>query len=725
MKNIKKIFVKGLLTIIVIVAVLIVFKFLGMTAKYDSSYTNYRPMISDSPIYVELMPGESVESKIIPDKDMSIAGIEILMVNIDDSSKGNIIAKLEKADTNDLVSEASIAASSVSSGSWVMIDMPADLVSNEEYVLSVTPDSSAPYFMTVPVGGWDGLPYSIDNDISVSIVETATRVVTYGDIFYFSYILVAFCSLIVLAFVWAEPKRFIQAFRSIIAGVGSIGRFAGNDIFMLLVFATVAVSIYARAYLNGVFITADSSGYLREAVNMAAGNGMSYDGIAGYKTWFANWPLMYPFLISIVMRLSGFDAYISSKILAVILVACILIIMRIAFKKDAWIYSLCVLNYGFMQLCYYTWSEVPFIIFMILFGLSLGKIVSNSNPKAKDYVFLGLTALLTFLTRYFGIYLFFVGGIYILIYLYTGIFKKNKGELLKAIRLIIAEGVSGLLCVAYMLVNKIMNGMPSGVSRTDWWDDYENLTNDLIGSLCAEFFNVFHIDMPSVFGEYSFASKAILLIVILIGVSVFVAKNYKRGAWYNSFILMAVVYYGMFIVIRYFSSMDTFCYRFFAPATFILTIGIMGMLIDRHNHFKGQWWLPFAGTVVAIILILSMVSLKDNGYLNSEKNYYSIVKNVWDEAYRDIPQKSVVIFSDMDYRSEYYRPDVVNGVLGTDDTLSSLSERYYGSDYFCIQSEYASVMLESGEYQEEINELFTNSLKDNTDNKKYLAIKLR
>ena len=47
---------------------------------------------------------------------------------------------------------------------------------------------------------------------------------------------------------------------------------------------------------------------------------LNYDGMAGYDSWFANWPILYPAMITIVMAVTGANAYLASKILAMVLV---------------------------------------------------------------------------------------------------------------------------------------------------------------------------------------------------------------------------------------------------------------------------------------------------------------------------------------------------------------------------------------------------------------------
>ena len=148
----------------------------------------------------------------------------------------------------------------------------------------------------------------------------------------------------------------------------------------MLLFGAVCVSIYSRAYLKGAYISADSAGYLREAVNLTAGYGFSYDGLAGYDTWFANWPILYPVLIAAVMLITGAEAYLASKIVAMVTAGLILVLLYKCFGKDAWLYGLCLTNIGYLNLSYYTWSEIPFMLFLLCFALLFARILQEERP---------------------------------------------------------------------------------------------------------------------------------------------------------------------------------------------------------------------------------------------------------------------------------------------------------------------------------------------------------
>ena len=82
--------------------------------------------------------------------------------------------------------------------------------------------------------------------------------------------------------------------------------------------------------------------------------------------------------------------------------------------------------------------------------------------------------------------------------------KKERQIWDKAVKLAVTALVSGGLSMAYLLLNKTMNGMASGVSRIMWWDDYRALIEDLIESLLTEFFNIFSVQILEVIEGFSF-----------------------------------------------------------------------------------------------------------------------------------------------------------------------------------------------------------------------------
>lgn len=698
------------------------------TAQNSVATTQILPTINPDPVYVECLAGEEREITWKAKEDFSVSGFTLLLVNVSSESQGTFRMKIWNSD-KELIFKDSLAVNEIEPGKWTVFPAELSFQAGEEYRIVIEADASEPYFMQVPDGWGENLPFeetvwengeALSCGISVGIEKVEPVRVTYGDIFYYSIPVSILLLIGYLLFIWVGKER-LPGFAGRIPVREWIGKY-GSDIFLILLFGMVCILIYSKAYLNGIYISADSTGYLEEAENLVQGNGFQYDGLAGYRSWFANWPVLYPACIAAVMLVTKVNAYLASKILAMLIAGLLLILMRVCFRKDAWIYALCLTNIGFLDLCYYTWSEVPFILFLFGFGLVLARILKEDHPGGKWYVLLGIMGVCSFLTRYFGIYVWIVTGVYICALLWKYYKEREKSDLHRAVRLGITAVVSGILSVGYLMMNKIMNGMASGVSRTMWWDDFRTLTDDLIQSLLTEFFHIFSLQIPEYMENFPYKIKLFVVWTLIICLIILIIKRCKHFSLQSVMITMAVMYYGIFIAIRYVSSMDTFYFRFFEPATFLLCIGVIGLLLpDLKSGSKAY----FFGGAVSVCVILSIWSVLDRGELAAQQPYYEAVTEQWEQAYAEIPQKSVIIFNDIDYRSSWYRPDVVDGTITPQDTKESVKQTYYGSEYLCIRRTFVEEMLSSGEYNKEIQDWLSQGLRDGTEERKFVVLPLQ
>ncbi len=697
------------------------------------------PKLGQAPVYEELTEGQPYECMYMADRDMSVKSLELLMVNMegDIDSDDTTIESAETAETVqgepsihirvvDLLSsdsapvwEGDVLLSELKTGSWSSVS--ADFLMHDKHLYSFefTPVGCEPYFMKVD---------DYEPGISMGFKIQSDRRIT-----------------LAYKFPCLIPVVIVVAFVAVLIlflGNTKAGKIF-NVLFLLLLFASLSFKIYKTAYVDGIYITADSDGYLREAVNLVAGNGFSYEGLAGYKSHFANWPIIYPAMIAGMMLVTGANAYLASKYVTFILLALILLVLYLAFKDKAWIYSLALLNLGFAGIAYHTWSELPFILFMMIFVLCLGKIVGTDDPSPLVYVGLGASALATFLTRYFGIFLWFVAGAYVVI-----LFVRDENRK-KSVYMTVCLGISGILAFAYLVMNKIRNGNPTGVARGTWWDDYRTLTIDLINSLVTEVFNVFTVEVPAVIVNMNIALKAglvlavVALLIVLIVICIIELPFVKAICMPSMvFVVTAAMYYVIFTVIRYRSSMDTFYFRFFAPATVLLVIGLIGLLLGRFGsgtdcenesediaskttrHNLLNVVICASGVVIAVALLDGIIDNSRALYIErDDKTYYDIITGVWNEAYSEIPAKSVIIWNPMDFRSSWTRPDVYSGELLPDDTWNSLCERYYGSDYICMLQSDAEVVASEGGYDDSVAYKLSEALKISDTGSRYLIMK--
>lgn len=677
------------------------------TAQNGMETTQVLPGINPDPVYVTCEPGETLEAMLTAKEEFQVSGFPVLLVNIAQDSRGTLRFTVTDETSAILVSQV-IPVETITPGKWFTIAGDMTFAAGQTYKVSVSADGSSPYFMQVPEKEGAQLPFTeqvvkdgevLECGISLGIDRVEPVRMTYGDIFYYSIPVSVLLTAAGLLSIWAGWRKVWTVILGLWAPARRFVNKYGNDLFLLFLFVAVCVSIYSRAYLKGAYISADSAGYLREAVNLVSGNGFSYDGLAGYDTWFANWPILYPALIAAVMLATGTGAYLASKIVAMVTAGLILLVLRRCFGKDAWLYGLCLTNIGYLNLSYYTWSEIPFMLFMLLFALLFATVLQKERPAWGWYAALGAAGICCFLTRYYGIFVWIVTGLYLLVLFASYRKKREPAVFSKLVGLTVTAAVSGGLSMAYLLLNKLQNGMASGVSRTMWWDDYRILTDDLIESLLTEFFNIFSMQIPELVEGFPYQIKVFVVAGILTGIGWLIVRNCRRFTRESVLIVTAVVYDVVFIAIRYVSSMDSFYFRFFEPATFLLCIALTGLLLPYLRGKKGFHY--FAG-MVTLLLGTAVWSVFANGGMDLDDNYYLSLEAQWEEAYQGIPEKSVVIFNDIDFRSSYYRPDVVEGTITPKDEFANLQQTYYGSDYLCIRAEFAEAMLDSGEYHDSV-----------------------
>ena len=83
------------------------------------------------------------------------------------------------------------------------------------------------------------------------------------------------------------------------------------------------------------------------------------------------------------------------------------------------------------------------MLFLLLFGLLLAKILTEQEPEIRWYVLLGIAGYLCFLTRYYGIFVWMVTGLYLLLLLINYRKQRDRKLLFKAAGLGAAAFVSG------------------------------------------------------------------------------------------------------------------------------------------------------------------------------------------------------------------------------------------------------------------------------------------
>ncbi len=494
-------------------------------------------------------------------------------------------------------------------------------------------------------------------------------------------------------------------------------------IFLLVVFLYLALYELYVAYFSNLFISPDSSKYMREASSLLAGNGFYVDRLAGYDTWFATWPIGYPALLAAATFISGRSVYFSSKLLSILLVGAGLVVLRLRFKDDAWIFSLIYLNIGFLKIYGYTWSENPFILSLIIWGIGLAAIVEKARPEKRWYVIAALGISGAFLTRYFGIVTILFTGFCLLLYLLHYFTNKRDAFVLSKIRgLLCVEAASSAIVGFYLLMNRTMGRAMSGVDRTIWWDDYDTLISNLYDALTTEIFHATRIDVVSLMPDFYSQGKAAVIILFLTVLMIALVKNYekeKKFDYKTVFIGAGVFYFIAFIAIRFYSSMDEFGFRFFTPAGMMISIGILGFIKDKFSDSLNKFQI----VTCLFLIILCGGFVQKIKYYTIETSAYHVFYDQVTESVAEIPPKGAILNYDGEWQLAAFRPDIMlDGQIAYDDTMDTILAKYNGSSSFWIRKGVLSAIVNDKNYSEEVRTVFLQYEIEGINENEYIRI---
>lgn len=467
------------------------------------------------------------------------------------------------------------------------------------------------------------------------------------------------------------------------------------EIFIIVFAVYLAFYQIYYAYCENIFISPDSSNYLREATALLGGYGFNMGGPAGNSSWFSKWPIGYPVLIALVSLLTGQNVYLSSKILSIVLVFLGMAFLYGHFKKKSWMLCLIYCNLGFLKIYKYTWSENPFILCFMMYTVLLAEIICNKNIHKKQYFYLGICSFLTFLMRYFGGITLFITGMAIAVYilLYWISEKYRTGEIKgKIFRLIVTDIISAIFMFAYLMLNKIKTGTFSGVNRLEWRDDYLELADNLYVSLKNEVLNFSRLPDFETFSQMNTKELAVVILIITAVLIIITVKQLKKKIDYRVvFIITGVLYCLLFIGVRFYSYMDLFGYRFFAPGTLLIAVGVYGIIEEKIKS------LNFGISIfLSALLIVFSVSLANHVLsYDSSNTAYALINNEYRTELKDIPSKGVVTAYDGDiYMAYAMRPDVMinKNEIDTSGEVADWIKEYSYSDFLCVKK---SVLEES------------------------------
>lgn len=379
----------------------------------------------------------------------------------------------------------------------------------------------------------------------------------------------------------------------------------------LLIVASIALRIKVEATH---YTTPDSLFYIRAAENLKAGKGLvspkwhDFPFDEHSKEYpFSVWAGGYPALICITSILTTASAFLASKLVNLIFLGLIFILLARWMKNYAWFVALYFCSFGMLEVFSYTWSEGPFLYFVLLLCYLIHKDCSRVAPHR--YLFLQLFGCLSalFLLRYAGLIYFFFVALYLIWHFYS----KDKA---RTRHYFLALVMSSIVAIAYLSINKYLTGHYTGGERI--FPDAESGQYIFI-KLLQGLFNEFAISRNYYFSGY-FDALFIGLILTQLLLLLFIIKQIRRynvklggTAFIKSPLVQAGIFYLILIVVlRKYSPFDIFNYRILAPFSLPVFIYLFGKLAQYYNR-------PFYHQVYPWITAFMLLSL----FMNLPKAY--------------------------------------------------------------------------------------------------------
>lgn len=343
---------------------------------------------------------------------------------------------------------------------------------------------------------------------------------------------------------------------------------------------------YTALQSDFFFITPDSGYYLDEATRLSQAGLVS--GIL--NTGFTYWPIGYPLLIAVVMKVFYVSALTASKLANVFFLLGIFALLRLMFKQQAILYALLFSHSLLIVLFRYTWSEPGFIFFELLAFFAAQQLVTLHSGKAMFLLFLSCAGLL--MMRYSGIFIFPW-----LLWIIVQQWKYNKSVVMK-----LSAVLCLLLCIelAYGLRNLALSGLWFGFNRGRDTNGFGLNMFFLARAMTQQLSFILHAKTIQVW------LVAVLIQATLIGLvwKMVQVKNelsirlLHRNIWLSGSLLSLAVVAGL----RFFIHFDDFNYRLLLPG--LLPAAIYGL-----NQLTAKYPLLY----VRVLLVLTAFALLSFG----------------------------------------------------------------------------------------------------------------
>ena len=416
----------------------------------------------------------------------------------------------------------------------------------------------------------------------------------------------------------------------------------------IVTFLILVSWIFFKSYRHTQgYVTSDSSYYLLISQSISSGmsNYLSHSLVKVLQQEFVLWPIGYPMGISLLTTITD-NPWLASKLLNVFALLGIAVIFSLLWKNKVLFFLPVILFSPMVEMVSYTWSETMFLFFILLSLCCYRKLSEGSSKPAVSLIFLIALTIVSH-TRYVGVFL------PMLIVLFEVIRSIKTGKLRNSILFpaLVALGVF----FGYLLGNWTQTGTITG-ERTPRTETVTEFFVMLVKGFAAELNPAFLPHQSMLFYVFSFAILLIMFGVIAFNLrkQEFTLKTQANSYW-KILLLAGFTYWLAIISLRFISHFDNFTFRILFPGTFLVTLGVLSLLVQslqtqkqRNILLAGIWSIglfSFVGNVIAF-----------QSEPNKTESNYQEQLNQTKTRYAELTKGSVVIGGSLHLR--YLNPDV-------------------------------------------------------------------
>lgn len=387
---------------------------------------------------------------------------------------------------------------------------------------------------------------------------------------------------------------------------------ADSDIKLIAIFSIIVASIVLRVSVEQTgYCSPDSVFYLEVAQNIIDGRGPYHSNVyplptiktSENQTYLAVWPIGYPLFIAVAGIIFSIPVFTASKVVNILFLGLCFLQFRNLNQEKGYILALLFCSFTFLEVFSYTWSEGPFLFFILWFVNSLFNYLQNQNKSI--YIFyLFFSSLFLFLTRYIGGFSLIVLSILFCLF----IFKK---EYKPAVHLLTIIYIHSCLLGLYLLINYFQTGYITGGERI--YLDRESL------GLYSWYLFVGLFNELFIIKNYYWRGEPIthFFVTALIQFS-FLGKiyfSYLKGKVYIStrdlslellYTIVGVIYLILLILVRLVSPFDEFDYRLLAPFTLCMYTAILLLIIKLEQSKNIEGIYQYIILLFAFSLLLNL-----------------------------------------------------------------------------------------------------------------------